>query len=60
MDPQSTPVRVVDFDMPFFSMVLLMCKWALASIPAAIILSVAFGIMGALMVAILTVIGGAL
>lgn len=33
-------VRIVDFDMPFGSMVSIMVKWALATIPAIIILSV--------------------
>jgi hypothetical protein len=31
---------VVDFDMPFFSMMNFMLKWAIASLPAAIILFV--------------------
>lgn len=31
-------VRVVDFDMPFGSMVALMIKWAFASIPAMIVI----------------------
>lgn len=38
------PVRVVDLDMPFGSMVRFMVKWALASIPALIILFV-FGLI---------------
>ena len=37
-------VRVTDFDMKFGSMVLFMIKWALASIPAFIILFIIFGI----------------
>jgi hypothetical protein len=49
-------VVVVDFDMPFWSMVRLMLKWAIASIPAAIVLTVALwgasylvqGVVGAL------------
>jgi hypothetical protein len=36
------PVRVVDFDMPFTRMVVFMVKWALASIPAALILGLIF------------------
>jgi hypothetical protein len=32
-------VTVVDFDMPFGSMVTLMVKWVLASIPALLILA---------------------
>ena len=43
-------VIVVDLQMPFFSIVVLMVKWALASIPAIIILGVIFsavtGMMG--------------
>ena len=31
-------VRVIDFDMPFGSMVKLMVKWTIAAIPALIIL----------------------
>ncbi|MGO9018059.1 MAG: hypothetical protein ACLQVJ_06870 [Syntrophobacteraceae bacterium] len=38
MDEQR--VVVTDFDMPFGSMVKLMVKWAIASIPAAIILMI--------------------
>lgn len=33
-----TRVSVIDFDMPFFSIVLLMVKWTIAAIPALIIL----------------------
>ena len=33
-------VRVVDFDMPFWSMMNFMVKWALAAIPAMLILMV--------------------
>lgn len=40
-----TRVSVVDIDMPFMSMVNFMVKWALASIPAVLILSaIAFAI----------------
>ena len=35
---KNQPVRIIDFDMPFNSMVLFMIKWALASIPAIIII----------------------
>ncbi|MDD4914216.1 MAG: hypothetical protein PHW13_04155 [Methylococcales bacterium] len=46
-------VIVVDLQMPFLSMVVLMVKWALASIPAIIILftifSITTGIMGGMM-----------
>ena len=45
-------VVVTDVDMPFGSMVQFMVKWALASIPAAIILMIVFAILG-------TIFGGA-
>lgn len=38
------PVRIVDIEMPFWSMVVFLIKLALASIPAAIILYAAAGI----------------
>jgi uncharacterized membrane protein YvbJ len=40
-----TPVRVVDFDIPFGQMVFLMIKWAVAAIPAAIILGVVMAVV---------------
>jgi len=50
-------VIVVDLQMPFFSIVVLMVKWALASIPAIIILATIFsivtGFMGGMMGAIM-------
>lgn len=41
-------VTVVDIKMPFMSMVILMVKFAIASIPAMIILGIIFSILGAL------------
>jgi hypothetical protein len=45
----SNDVAVVDIKMPFWSMVFFMVKWAIASIPAIIILvivgSVFFGVL---------------
>lgn len=38
-------VTVVDIKMPFMSMVVFMVKFAIASIPAFLILSVIFGIL---------------
>lgn len=38
--PQKSHVVVTDFDMPFGSMVGFMIKWALAAIPAFLILSI--------------------
>ena len=50
---EPSKVIVVDLQMPFFSIVILMVKWALASIPAIIILvtifSVVTGFMGGMM-----------
>lgn len=50
--PAPTQVVVTDIKMPFESMVIFMVKWALASIPAFIILYVMFlvigGVLGAL------------
>jgi hypothetical protein len=40
MEPQSNDVTVVDVKMPFASMVVFMVKWAIASIPAFLILAV--------------------
>jgi hypothetical protein len=41
-------VVVVDIDMPFWSMVRFMIKWAIASIPAIIVLIVLFSLVMAL------------
>lgn len=40
MANQNNEVTVVDIRMPFLSMVVFMVKWAIASIPAIIILAV--------------------
>jgi hypothetical protein len=45
-------VKVSDFDMPFGSMVVFMVKWAIASIPALIILMILFAIFGGFTLAI--------
>ncbi len=45
-------VEVSDFDMPFWSMVVFMVKWAIASIPAILILMVLFAIFGGFFFAI--------
>ncbi len=45
MDQQSEVV-VTNIKMPFFSMVVFMIKWAIASIPAIIILSFILAICG--------------
>lgn len=50
---EPSKVIVVDLQMPFFSIVVLMVKWALASIPAIVILAAIFslvtGLMGGMM-----------
>ena len=43
---KSKTVKVSDFDMPFGSMVVFMVKWAIASIPAFLILFFLFAIFG--------------
>lgn len=40
MDKQSNEVTVVGIKMPFVSMVTFMVKWAIAAIPAALILMI--------------------
>ena len=40
MDPDYGKVVVTDIRIPFFSMLVLMVKWAIATIPALILLSV--------------------
>ncbi len=42
-------VRIVDVRMPFWSMVIFMVKWAIASIPALLILFVLFVLLGAVL-----------
>jgi hypothetical protein len=53
MTDKSQPVSIVDLNIPFWSLVWLMVKWALAAIPAMIILGIfvagfmaVFGIVG--------------
>lgn len=52
MSVERDEVTVVDIKMPFWSMVVFMVKWAVASIPALIILTVLFtvvvGLLGGL------------
>ena len=40
-----THVRIVDIKMPFMSMVIFMVKWAIAAIPAFIILAILAGVV---------------
>jgi hypothetical protein len=44
----STDVRIIDIRMPFGSMVVFMIKWALAAIPAVIILFFIVALFGGL------------
>ncbi|MGR5067791.1 MULTISPECIES: hypothetical protein [Vibrio] len=48
VENEKQEVIVVDIKMPFMSMVILMVKFAIASIPAMIILGIIFSILGAL------------
>lgn len=52
---QKNQVSVTDIDMPFSSMIYLMIKWAIATIPAAIILF----ILGAIFVSFFSGFGSA-
>lgn len=52
-DARITPCRIVDIEMPFWSMVNFMVKWAIAAIPAFIILI----ILGVFAIAVLSAIG---
>jgi hypothetical protein len=49
VQPSAAPHRiaVVDLDIPFWRMVMIMIKWTFAAIPAVIIVSIIFGIIGA-------------
>jgi hypothetical protein len=50
MEVNKTDVTVVDIKMPFWSMVVFMVKWAIAAIPAMIILFVIGAILAGFMV----------
>ena len=49
IQPPAAPHRVAiaDIDIPFWRMVMIIIKWSFASIPAIIIISIIFGILGA-------------
>jgi len=55
VQPPAAPHRVsiADVEIPFWRMVAIMIKWTFAAIPAVIIVSVIFGIIGAALSAIL-------
>ena len=44
-DKQEQNIAIKDFNMPFSSMVIFMVKWAIASIPAIIIIWILFMIL---------------
>ena len=50
MQPPAAPHRVAiaDIQIPFWRMVAIIIKWTFAAIPAVIIVSIIFGIIGAL------------
>jgi hypothetical protein len=50
VQPPAAPHRVTiaDIQIPFWRMVVILIKWTLAAIPAVIIVSIIFGIIGAL------------
>jgi len=52
MDKDVTRVTVTDVNMPFLSMVSLTIKWALASIPALIVIFVLFSVLFGMIAAI--------
>jgi hypothetical protein len=51
VQPPAAPHRVsiADVEIPFWRMVAIIIKWTIAAIPAVIIISVIFGILGALL-----------
>jgi len=51
VQPPAAPHRVAiaDIDIPFWRMVMIITKWAFASIPAVILISIIFGIIGAIL-----------
>ena len=51
-------VSVIDFDMPFGSMVVLMLKWVLASIPALLVLGAVLGFLALMFLGLLSAVAG--
>jgi hypothetical protein len=51
-------VAIADMDIPFWRMVAIMIKWSLAAIPAVIVISIIFGIIGAVFGGIMMAIFG--
>lgn len=54
VQPPAAPHRVAiaDIDIPFWRMVAIMIKWSLAAIPAFIVISIIFAIIGGILSAI--------
>jgi hypothetical protein len=48
----SNLVTIRDIDVPFFRIVLILIKWSIAAIPAAIIVAIIYGLIFALLGAI--------
>jgi hypothetical protein len=48
----SNLVTIRDIDIPFFRIVLILIKWSIAAIPAAIIVAIVYGLIFALLGAI--------
>src|SRR5689334_12058824 len=59
-DESRNTVSITDIDMPFLSMVRFMVKWAIASIPALIILMILAAVFWGALIAIVTSVGSAL
>jgi hypothetical protein len=59
VQPPAAPHRVAiaDIDIPFWRMVAIIIKWAFASIPAVIIITIIFMILGAALGAVVALLG---
>ena len=57
MTDGSNLVTIRDIDVPFWRIVMILVKWSIASIPALFILALLFALAGAIMTAVLGVIG---
>jgi hypothetical protein len=53
-------VAIADIDIPFWRMVAIMIKWSLAAIPAVIVISIIFALIGAVIGIIATMIGASI
>jgi hypothetical protein len=51
VQPPAAPHRVAiaDIDIPFWRMVAILIKWAIAAIPATIVISIIFGVIAAIL-----------